>query len=321
MVKHVVQCVDIAELCACIAVLCVMCMKGLHRQFPFLASVIATKALNEIICIPLMFYRKSLGIDIDVAYRTYFATTWVTFFLQSALYVAVLYQVYSLAMKPLGGLRRAGTIIFRWVALVSILFSLSLAIGPHIASRSYLDLLAERIQQGLGILTLCLLLFVCFASRPLGMTYRSRTFGTALGLGILSTMSFVEAAWYTSSGSHSIYSPIYLVGSCGWLLASTVWCMYFVMPEPEARMVLLPTTSPFFLWNRVSEALGDEPGYVAVTGFRPEMLDPAELKVLTAASVMSRERRAREEAEEASESFAQGQLQPSGTLHSIALPR
>ncbi|HSU19447.1 MAG TPA: hypothetical protein VLI45_06845, partial [Acidobacteriaceae bacterium] len=33
--------------------------------------------------------------------------------------------------------------------------------------------------------------------------------------------------------------------------------------------------------NRISEALGDEPGFVAVAGFRPDMLAPAELKVLT----------------------------------------
>lgn len=46
-------------------------------------------------------------------------------------------------------------------------------------------------------------------------------------------------------------------------------------------MILLPTTSPFFTWNRISEALGDEPGFVAVAGFKPQMLAAAEMKVLT----------------------------------------
>ena len=46
-------------------------------------------------------------------------------------------------------------------------------------------------------------------------------------------------------------------------------------------MILLPTTSPFFTWNRTSEALGDEPGYVAIAGFKPQMLAAAELKVLS----------------------------------------
>jgi hypothetical protein len=49
-------------------------------------------------------------------------------------------------------------------------------------------------------------------------------------------------------------------------------------------MILLPTTSPFFTWNRISEALGDEPGYVAIAGFKPQMLAAAELKVLSSAT-------------------------------------
>ncbi len=125
-----------------------------------------------------------------------------------------------------------------------------------------------------------------------------------------------------SGATNSVYSPIYLLSSCGFVVACGIWGWYFVMPEPAARMVLLPTTSPFFLWNRVSEALGDEPGYVAVAGFRPEMLEPVELRVLTAASVAARERHAREalEAAERVEALSQASLQ-SGTLHSVAIQR
>jgi hypothetical protein len=63
-----------------------------------------------------------------------------------------------------------------------------------------------------------------------------------------------------------------------------------LMPEPKRGMVLLPTTSPYFLWNRISEALGDNPGQVAVAGFKPEMLHPTELMVLTAQSKAAKEK-------------------------------
>ena len=42
-------------------------------------------------------------------------------------------------------------------------------------------------------------------------------------------------------------------------------------------MITLPTTSPFFFWNRIAEALGDAPGEVAVAGITPDMFAPAEL--------------------------------------------
>ena len=83
--------------------------------------------------------------------------------------------------------------------------------------------------------------------------------------------------------SGSLYSPIYLVSTLGSLISVCVWGAYFLLPEPEQKMILLPTTSPFFTWNRISEALGDEPGYVAIAGFKPQMLAAAELKVLSSA--------------------------------------
>ena len=88
-------------------------------------------------------------------------------------------------------------------------------------------------------------------------------------------------------------------------------------------MILLPTTSPFFLWNRIAEALGDEPGFVAIAGFKPDMLAPAELMAFTAGSKRARERelevesavRADREAE-----IAEAAL-PSMGIHSIAMQR
>jgi hypothetical protein len=128
---------------------------------------------------------------------------------------------------------------------------------------------------------LCLLLFVCFSVKPLGLTFRSHIFGVSLGLGIYATTQLVEAAWLATTQAQSIYSPVYLFTSIGCCASYLVWGAYFAMPEPKRGMVLLPTTSPYFLWNRISEALGDNPGQVAVAGFKPEMLHPTELMVLT----------------------------------------
>jgi hypothetical protein len=158
---------------------------------------------------------------------------------------------------------------------------------------------------------------VCFAIRHLGLTYRSHIFGVSLGLGILATGSLVQSAWLTTGGARSPYSPIYLFGTLGTCATLVVWTTYFAMPEPKRKMVLLPTTSPFFLWNRVSEALGDQPGFVAVSGFSPDMLAPAELHVLTAASKIARERQRREAAAE----LQQAQQDASQQVHVMAMQR
>jgi hypothetical protein len=83
------------------------------------------------------------------------------------------------------------------------------------------------------------------------------------------------------------------------------------MPEPERKLVLLPTTSEWFLWNRVSEALGDDAGSVVLSGLGPQMFAPAELKMLSESSRIARENQRRRLAEQeltpldANQSFSQ----------------
>jgi len=276
--------VSIAECAICFYVAAVFIYKRVWGKFSLLFVLIALRAVTGSILIPLLFFRKDLGIPLPVAYDTYYVTAWVSGIVQALLLIGIIYHVYREAMRPLQGLQRIGTIIFRWVAVVSVAVSIAIAAGPHSRGTTLVDIttaVAPQIQQGVFVLTLCLLLFVCFAIRPLGLTFRSRIFGVALGLGVTATTFLAQAAWLATSGAHSLYSPIYLVGTVGTLVSVCIWGVYFVLPEPERKMILLPTTSPFFTWNRISEALGDEPGYVAIAGFKPQMLAAAELKVLS----------------------------------------
>lgn len=278
---------SIAECALCFCVLAVMIYKRQSREFGSLMILIGLRALSGSILIPLLFFRKATGLSIPTAYNIYFFTNWISAVLQALMLVVTIYSVYSKAMRPLQGLQRIGKVIFRWVAVVSIAVSIAIAFGPHLSTASYIGSIAltvSQIQQGTFVLTLCLLLFVCFAIRPLGLTFRSHIFGVTMGLGLTATAFLVQAAWISTTGAQSLYSPVYLVSAVGSLASVCVWGAYFALPEPERKMILLPTTSPFFTWNRISEALGDEPGFVAVAGFRPDMLAPAELKVLSSST-------------------------------------
>ena len=56
-------------------------------------------------------------------------------------------------------------------------------------------------QRTQSILTLCLLLFVCFAIRPMGLSYRSRIFGVSFGLGVMATTDMIQSAWIHNASS------------------------------------------------------------------------------------------------------------------------
>ncbi len=311
-----------ADLIIVVGVLAVMVRRRLLREFYFLAAFLVVNLLEDGISIPILFFRKYLDISKVAAYKVYFYSHWVISFAEYALLLLVIYSVFRQAMKPLEGLHRAGKIIFRWVAGVSLALSVVLAAGPHAAASYTMATFSSQIQQGISVLILCLLLFVCFSTRYLGLTYRSHIFGISLGLGVFATVSLIESAW-TAAGPQTVYSPVFVFSALGSCVTLATWGTYFALPQPERKMILLPTTSPFFLWNRISEALGDEPGFVAIAGFKPEMLAPAELTAFTAGSKRAREREMEQESAARAErevEVAQASQQALG-IHSIAMQR
>jgi hypothetical protein len=117
----------------------------------------------------------------------------------------------------------------------------------------------------------------------MGLSYRSKIFGVSLGLGIVATADLVGAAWLSHfTNIYSLYSIVNGVAIC---LTLFTWMGYFAIPEPKRRMIILPTTSPFLRWNQISLALGDEPGYVALGEFTPDMFAPAEVEVMRRAAM------------------------------------
>jgi hypothetical protein len=254
--------------------------KAVH-QFVYLFALLCVRIACSFICIPLLAF-SGHGIERHLAYQIYFYVYWTSFALEAILSLLVIYSIFKLAMAPLKGLQTLGMLIFRWVAAISVAVAIGVAVTPHISGIKFMVAMVTQLQQTSSILTLCLLLFVCFAIRPMGLSYNSRIFGVSLGLGVLATVSLVNAAWLTHSPN--MYSTISLVNSFAVGLTLLMWSAYFAFPEPKRRIIVLPTTSPFLRWNQISMALGDDPGFVAVGGIPPELFAPAELEVMRRAS-------------------------------------
>lgn len=252
------------------------------RQFFSLVLFLSVKLACSVICIPLLEF-ASKGIEPHFAYAAFFYVYWTSYALEAILSLLMIYSVFKLAMMPLQGLQALGMLIFRWVAAISAAVAIGVALTPHLTGMKFLVTMVTQLQQTSSILTLCLLLFVCFAIRPMGLSFRSRIFGVSLGLGLLATISLVDSAWI--SHSPNMYSSaLSLMNAVAVVLALLTWSAYFAFPEPKRRIIVLPTTSPFLRWNQISMALGDDPGYVAIGGIPPELFAPAELEVMRRAS-------------------------------------
>src|SRR5438874_5323654 len=251
------------------------------RQFAYLFALLCVRLACSFICIPLLAF-SGRGIERHLAYQVYFYVYWASYALEAILSLLVIYSIFKLAMAPLKGLQTLGMLVFRWVAAISVAVAIGVAVTPHLTGIKFMVAMITQLQQTSSILTLCLLLFVCSAIRPMGLSFRSRIFGISLGLGFLATTSLVSSAWLARYGN--MYSTISLVNGLAVGLTLMMWSAYFAFPEPKRRIIVLPTTSPFLRWNQISMALGDDPGYVAVGGIPPELFAPAELEVMRRAS-------------------------------------
>ena len=251
------------------------------RQFVYLFVLLCVRLGCSFICIPLLAFCGH-GIERHLAYQIYFYVYWTSFALEAILSLLVIYSIFKLAMAPLKGLQTLGMLVFRWVAAISVAVAIGVAVTPHQSGIHFMTAMITQLQQTSSILTLCLLLFVCFAIRPMGLSFRSRIFGVSLGLGFLATINLVNSAWIAHNPS--MYSLFSLINGLAVALTLMTWSAYFAFPEPKRRIITLPTTSPFLRWNQISLALGDDPGHVAIGGIPPELFAPAELEVMRRAS-------------------------------------
>jgi hypothetical protein len=271
----------------CAMVIYLLIRSKASREYIFFVVLLWVRLTFSVVGIPLVhFANKTISMHGIISpiklYAVYFYLYWGTYAVEAILSLLVIYSIFKLAMAPLQGLQNLGMLIFRWVTAISIAVALGVAFTPHLSGAGFLIAMVTQLQQTSSILTLCLLLFVCFAIRPMGLTFRSRIFGVSLGLGFLAAVNLVDAAWI----SHSPFmdSAINLFNGSAIVLALLNWSAYFAFPEPKRRIMVLPTTSPFLRWNQISLALGDEPGYVAVGGISPDLFAPAELEVMRRAS-------------------------------------
>lgn len=251
------------------------------RGYKYLIAFLSVRLASTVVCLGII---HSSGIEEHIAYRMYFYLYWGSYALEAVLSLLVVYSIFKLSMAPLQGLQSLGMLIFRWVAVISVAVSVGVAIVPQHTGMEFVVGLVSQVQQTSSVLTLCLLLFVCFAIRPMGLSHRSRIFGVSLGLGLIAAVSLVDAAWL--SHNQDMQSVINVINGLAMCATLCTWTTYFAIPEPKRRLIVLPTTSPFLRWNQISMALGDDPGYVAVGGIAPELFAPAEIEIMKRASAM-----------------------------------
>ncbi len=224
-------------------------------------------------------YERSIGYTKDLpAYNIYFAIHWTCYALSAAVTYLLIRRLYQLALEPLAGLQHLGMIVFRWVAVASVLIAIFASITPKVTPVEFIISAATQLQRTQSIMVLCLLFFLTCTAKPLAFTYRSRIFGVGIGLGMIACNDLVQSAWMAQTAS--FYTLYNIIKGVVVLTSMMVWIVYYALPEAKRGLVTLPVSSPLLRWNDIGVALGYPETHVVVTAEGRPLFGESEMEAM-----------------------------------------
>ncbi|WP_263355569.1 hypothetical protein [Acidicapsa ligni] len=241
-------------------ILCAVFFKPtLRKTYPRITAYLCVRAVTGVI-IDFLFYGPLLASP-SLYTKVHFVVYWASSMISAALLFLSCLDVYREAMRPLPGLARMGTVVFRWASLASILVTATslttVTSGPSIAVNIF-----TQIMRCVGTVELCLLAFLIISMKAIGLSPRNRPFGIAIGLGVMAASDCTQT--FVMSMHPGLGAPIQLAVQGFEVAAIGLWLFYGALPEPARKPVTLPVESTIYRWNQIASALGHKGTQVTV---------------------------------------------------------
>jgi hypothetical protein len=225
--------------------------KGLQKRFPALNLYLLLRVCSMPALLALLYIQsQSWG---HQYFRYYFFSSWAVYIASAISLFFVTLEIFRSVLSSFLGLMRLGTIVFRWVALVSAVASLGSVSYTH-PSLSLLPDFALALMRSVSILELCLLAFLCLCINALQLSFRDLAFGFGLGFGLMSANDLIVSALISSSSS--LNAPLQYTYQIVTLLIVASWAIYCAIPENVRKPVVMPASSTIYRWNEIASALG-----------------------------------------------------------------
>ena len=225
--------------------------KGLQSRFPALNVYLALQIISKPVLLGLLYLQaEPWGHQL---YPFYFYPFWAVYIASAITLFFVTLEIFRSVLSAFSGLMRLGTVVFRWVALVSAVASLGSISYSH-PGLSLLPDFALALMRSVSILEICLLAFLCLCINALQLSFRDLAFGFGLGFGLMSSKDLIFSA--ISSSYSSLNAPFQFAYEAIILVTIGAWVAYCAMPESVRKPVVMPANSTIYRWNEIASALG-----------------------------------------------------------------
>jgi hypothetical protein len=233
--------------------------KALYRRFPAMAVYLGLHAVAAPLFTGLLYLR--LVLSKRTAFEVYYFSYWAVYLVSAILLFFICMEVFSNALEAVPGLKKLGTLAFRWAAIACIVLSLASVSYQH-SGHGYIAQIANTVMRSASVMELCLLAFLALCMNALNISALDSAFGLSMGFGLLAANDFIQSL--TSSIHTSLTAPWQFVYQSTILCVIGGWIAFFALPERVRKPVLLPASSLIFRWNEIATALGHSETQVAL---------------------------------------------------------
>jgi hypothetical protein len=225
--------------------------KGLQKRFPALNVYLMLRVGSTPVLLGLLYIQaQPWG---HKYFPLYFYPYWAVYIASAITLFFVTLEIFRSVLSAFAGLMRLGTVVFRWVALVSAVASLGSISYTH-PSISLIPDFALALMRSVSILELCLLAFLCLCINALQLSFKDLAVGFGFGFGLMSANDLIFAALIP--GNSSLTAPLQFAYEGVMLVALGTWVVYCAMPERVRKPVVMPANSTIYRWNEIAAALG-----------------------------------------------------------------
>jgi hypothetical protein len=204
-----------------------MIRRKLYKSFPFFFAYVVAQILIFATLYPI--YRPAAH---DLFFNElFFYAYWATTAISVLLGFKVIHEVFVDIFRPYHTLRDLGSVLFKWAGLVMLLVAGVTAASNPITQSGPVVHAILTLQRSVRVIQFGLVLFLLFFSKYLGISWRQRSFGVALGFG---SFAFMELALIALRSGMYLSEPLMnIVNMSAYNAAIVTWAVYMWMKSPN----------------------------------------------------------------------------------------
>jgi hypothetical protein len=207
-----------------------MVKRKLHRTFVFFFSYIIWQILVFSVLFP---------ISRTNSYQLFFYTSWSTSAVSVALGFKVIHEIFVDIFRPYHTMKDMGSVLFKWAGLVMLLVAGVVAASNPVTESGPLVQAIITLQRSVRVIQVGLVMFLLVFSKYLGISWRQRSFGIALGFGSFAGIELAVVA--LRSGTYVGENMSNVINMVAYNSAIIIWAFYAAIKgaEREDATVLL----------------------------------------------------------------------------------